>query len=348
MSKVYDLAKEGDKWSPLPLGKMQRRSLEGAVLRTVKNVPAGPSMVMSCYRKERTVWDIPPLNPGDYQGVTLTVCGYDVELPNDPYKDYMLMMNTFIKHGWDRPFMEKLYRRIGVLADNELVISREGVVKFAIDYTVLMLGRFNGGLLSAESTFATLIPNKDMLSPVGIVDGEVIGTDYKITPNDLYEYVLLTRGQVTTQYYGVYDRLLAWSDEAFLEIDDVDKFRTAVTLLKLSQDHTKPFCPFEVKFEQAIRNAREKPIKKAFVAQMSYDKFTEIRETWVNRNSRRPEDKFQDLFEALVPDYYDSEKFSKMFGVMPKLDLELTPKDFVKIDKGIERFTVEFARTKEK
>ena len=316
MSKVYDLAKEGGSWSPLPLGKMQRRSLEGAVMRAVKKVPSGPSTVMTSYRKQRTVWDIPPLQPGDYSGVSLTVCGYDIEPQGDPYEDYMMLVRNFVKYGWEPKFMEKLHRRVGKLMHNEFVISREGVIKFVIDYTVLMYGRFRTGLLTGESTFATLIPHKNSLLPVGIVDGAVIGTDYTITPNDLYNFVLEGRGQVITEYYGVYDRLLAWSDEAFLEIDDVDKFRVAVTLLKLSLDHTKPIAPEEVLFEQNLHYAKEKQIVKQFVSPMTYDDFTEIREKWVNTNMRSPEEKLQDLFEALVPKFYDSEKFKSLFGII--------------------------------
>lgn len=352
MYKVYDLSSGEGCFSPLPVTKNHRRSLRTAVLAAVREVPGGAKAVMATYSERPTEWDIPPLYSGYYKGVALHIAPEAVRVSNlNAFQEFDLLLKRFISEGWGKTLNSMLERRFGTMASHPASFDRanRNPGRFAVEYVVALSRFYHYGIQSSADTFAIRVPINDSFDLLGLVNGTVTGTDIRVSEADLYDWLLSARGTVTTVNYGVYDRILRWAEVNFDAVDDVDKLRLALSMLKLSQDPTEPFNEEEVTFEQKVRSAK---VLRADAGKpagpLTYDRFVEIRAIWLEAGEYSPEETFLELFSALVPDVYDSQKFKKLFGKLPVLEEKLTLKMLNRIDRGIELFTAEFTRMKEK
>lgn len=351
MRRVYDLSKEEGCFSPLPVSGRQRQHLQSAVLGAIRNVPGSIKSIMSTYSVRNTEWDIPPLYSGKYGEAGLYIAPDTGKREHDPAIPFITMILRFSREGFSKTVSSMLERRVGAMASHPVVFDRDNrhPGRLAVEYVTALLRIYRYGLVMTSDTFAIRVPDGEDFRLMGIEGGVITGTDIRVSEADLFEWLLMPRGTVVTVKYGVYDRILFWAEKNFEDVRDVDKFRLALSLLKLSQDPNLPYCPHEAEFEAKLRHTTELRVAKSGMnGPLTYERFAEIRAIWLEVGDKSVEECFLDLFSALVPDIYDSEKFRKMFGKLPELDDKLTMRMLSRIDKGVETFTAEFSRMKEK
>lgn len=350
MTEVYDLSEEEGCFSPLPLAGAHKNALRLAVLSTIREVPGGSKAVLSTYSEKKTEWDVPPLYAGSYRGIGLQIGCEKVSVPKGApiAADYRELVDAFRCEGWSNRFRTRLRRRVGDVADHHLLFTRSStdVGRFVAEYVIALSRQFNKSLYVSDGTLALHVPGiNDTLDLIGIVEGDILGFNLKVNPSDLYDWILAPRGTVITEHYGVYDRILRWAEENFAVVEDIDHLRLALSLLKLSSVGPNEE---ETAFEHRVRYTRSaKEGAGNGESPLTYERFVEVRALWVE-GSKCQEDKLQDVFTALVPSVYDSEKFKKLFGVLPRLDHELTKKELARIDKGVGLFSTDYLQMKRK
>lgn len=346
---MYDLRVGVGNYKPLPLSRQKIAKLQTAALDAIRKVPGGPSAVLSTYSENPTEWDIPPLYFSDYKGVPLCVGAIGLIAPKGNYKeDFDKLVSKFAAEGWSPGFESMLERRVGGEGLHPSVFSKTGgLAQFVVEYVVAAATTLDRPIITNGLHFALKVMGAEGYEYIGIVDNKIVGTDIVVKGFDLYEMTINTRGSVITKSYGVYDRALKWADESFEYIDDADKFKMALSLLKLSSDPDKLYCPDEAAFEQRVRLAKGVKLQQSLSAsRLTYEKFSDIRKIWLV-TEKTPEEAFQDLLTALVPEVYDSVAFKKLFGMLPTLDEPLTKRQLNRIDRGIDLFSQDFARMKE-
>lgn len=349
MTEVYDLTKTGGYFSRLPVDPVSRRSLRAAVLRAIRPIPFASREILSSYSPSPTEWEIPPLYSGRLSGAPLQLAPKEVKLPRNqtPGETYKVLLDTYKSSNWTGQLANMLHARFGDLAWSKSVFTRvdSTIERFAVETVVAMSSAYSINTLQDDSSFAIQVFNGEGLEHIGIIDDRITGTDIVLERGLMLSWLLSPRGVVITDNYGVYDRMLLWTEKNYGTLEDADKLRVALAILKLSGDLSGKADAEEVDFEKQIRNLKEvAPPEEPFAAPLDYEKFVEIRALWVGAAQQNQEEAFLNLFEALVPGVYDSEKFKALFGCLPELDSTLTTKQLTRIDKGILKFTEDYTR----
>lgn len=346
--EAYDLGEEGHGFAPLALSRMHRGSLHSRLRLVFSKIVRAIPEILGTYSTVQSMWDVPPLFSGYLSGVSLQITA-DVFSSNGAitYKDYVAFVKAYeTDGGLSNRLRKNLITKYGELASCPYVFTQEGydIRRFVIEYVMLISRKFAKGLMLDETNSRVFIrlAVDGGWKEIGVKDGYVIHPDLRdkcewLSPAKLFDWLLEARGIVTTKHYGAYDRAKTWAERNYDKVEDVDSVIRALSLLKLCCDPEA-----EMQFEQVLRNSRVAEEVKIDEETFSLDRLDELRAVWIDSGNTPAEEAFLNLFSKFVPYYTDSEGFKKLFGRIPELDKQLTPKQLDRIDAGLRKFEADF------
>lgn len=336
MSEVFDLSVKGADFQPLPVTGRHRRALRTAILNMLRKIPGATDGVMASYSKHQTEWFIPPLYNGNLNGVGLQV-SLDEPLTAEPYTAFADLMAAIYHGGWGGKVPAQLKRRLGPLAENRSLLSvgSPDLTRIAAEYAMMHSRAFSKSFVMTSDTAAVRVPHKGQWRLIGIADGRLFlpehGIDIAVSAQQLFDWLFEPKGTVKTYRYGVYDRISTWSTANFEQVENLDELTAALSLLKLSCKDEE-----EAEFEQDIRNANVQVEPEKGPGLYTLENLDRLRDVWIDSETLTPEKAFQEFFTAAVPYYMDSVKFKDIFGLLPTPDLRLTPKQYNRINSGMD------------
>lgn len=338
MAKDYVIDANGAGFDPIPISQSHRRSLERAVIRQITSIPEGVRDVLSCYSPEPTLWELPPLMAGSFDGVSLQLApDKDMQHARPALANFNAFVRLFAAEGWSERMCRSLGRLFGPMAGHDYVFDKDNTdpLRFAVEYVTASSRRLSLNLIANDNTYAVGYYERGEMKLAGIVDGKLEATGLTTTAEEIYNILYSPRGTVQTHFYGAYDRALLWVTQGFTFIDEADGMRMALTILKLTCNHRA-----ERDFETTLRS--EKTVKVVMSkANVTEDFIENVRDTWIESSNSTPEEALQKVFNLVVPKVYDSLRFIRLVGRKPEIDDKFTPRQIATIDKGIERMTLD-------